>query len=179
MVNNSILYDLLTIFSAFSFTFLFFVDEFKACHIYIWLLIASSLVYKTLYIYYEKNNDNKIVYFANMIDYVCIFNLLWCHNKDYITNYIQTNNIYYLLVILSLINYKIFYGILLMMYLMTLYNFIYNNDNFLLFFYVLSGFLIFSSYYSYFLYGWNLYNSWKWHLSICICFLTVKMSYSL
>lgn len=174
----SSLYIFFTIISAFSFLFLFVIEEFKECHIYIWYLLLSSIAYKAIYM---LSHDKSSIYVVliNKIDYICIFNLLWCHSLKYfdtvpisgITQYF-----YYFTIAMSIINYKVFHFIVLLLYLNT-WSHLYETDKYLVLFYTISIIFIALSYYSYFVNGWNLINSWNWHLAICTCLLSVKMSY--
>ena len=168
-------YNILTTCSAFSFFFLFLLNEFSESHIYIYTLIISSIIYKLLYLYCYVDYPY-IVDIITHIDYICIFNLLWSHNYKYFLIYGLYKYIYVIILILSLINYFFFHVCLVILYFITLSELI-MYDKIITLFYILSGFFITYSYYSFNKQGWNIINSWMWHLSICLCFLCVKMSY--
>lgn len=168
-------YNILTTSSAFSFLLLFLLNEFSESHIYIYALIISSIIYKLAYLYCYIDFPY-IVDIITYIDYICIFNLLWSHNYKYFLDYGLYKYIYLIILIISFINYNAFHFCLIFLYFLTLSKLI-MYDYIITLFYVLSGFLISHSYYSFNKHGWNIINSWNWHLSICLCFLCVKMSY--
>ncbi len=170
-----LLHNLLITCSAFSFFLLFLINEFSECHIYIYALIISSIIYKLAYLYCYIDFPY-IVDIITYIDYVSIFNLLWSHNYKYFLNYGLYKYIYIFVIILSFINYYMFHLFLVFLYFLTLSQLII-YDKIITFFYILSGIIISYSYYSFNKYGWNIINSWSWHLSVCLCFLCVKMSY--
>ena len=165
-------YNIVTISSAVAFYFLFVLNDFPESHIYIHYLIISSIIYKFIYLYYIRYSF--ILYIINQIDYICIFNLLWSHNYKYFLNY--EFYVYVFILLLSILNCYAFHFCLVYLYFLTLLKLII-YDKILLFFYILSGLFISYSYYLFHKQGWNLINSWSWHLSICLCFLCVKMSY--
>ena len=175
MNYSQLLYRILTVCSAFVFFFLFIVNEFIESHIYIYMLIISSIIYKFMYILY---NDNKplLVDIINKVDYICIINLLWKHNYKYFLYNGLDNYIYNVIILLSFINCYAFHFCIFLLYIITFID-LFNQDIILSLFYLLSGFFITHSYYSFKKQGWNIINSWNWHTSICICFLCVKISY--
>ena len=173
---NKLFYNVLTTSSALSFFFLFLLNEFSESHIYIYSLIVSSIIYKLAYLYCYIDFPY-IVDIINYFDYICIFNLLWTHNYKFFLKYELYKYIYVFVLIILFINYYAFHLFLVFLYFLTLSELII-YDKIVALFYILSGFFISYSYYSFNKHGWNIINSWNWHLSICLCFLCVKMSYN-
>ena len=164
-------YNILTTSSAFSFLLLFLLNEFSESHIYIYALIISSIIYKLAYLYCYIDFPY-IVDIITYIDYISIFNVL----TIFFLNYGLYKYIYTFVIILSFINYYMFHLFLVFLYFLTLSQLII-YDKIITFFYILSGIIMSYSYYSFNKCGWNIINSWSWHLSSCLCFLCVKMSY--
>ena len=170
---KKIIYIIITACSAFSFLFLFILNDFEELHSYIYALIISSLIYKLIYLICNDNYP-LLLDIVNKIDYICILNLVWKHCYKYF--FVYDLYIYNFIVLLSYINCYAFHLFLVFLYFLTFINLL-NKDKILSFFYILSGFFIAQSYYSFTQNGWNIINSWCWHLSSCMCILSVKISY--
>lgn len=172
---KELLYILCTISSAFVFLFLFTINEFEQSHFFIYSLILTSIIYKAFYFLFYKHYTF-LVSIINKADYICIFNLLWKHCHKYFLFTTIQHHIYWFIIFLSLFYYKYFHCVLSFLYIITIIH-LFFIDKFLSIIFTIVALFIIYSYYNFTKYGWNIVNSWIWHISICVAFLCVKISY--
>jgi hypothetical protein len=173
---SELLYILCTTISPLCFSLLFLFDEFKEWNIDIFYLILSSLLYKVLYMISDDKTSIKLN-IATKIDYLCIFNVIWSATHENLPFSKLWSNLFYGTTLFSiLIGYKFFYSFLAVLFFIKM-NALYQKDIYVTPFYIASSSLFAISYYFYTIDGWNLVNSWCWHLAICACLISVKASH--
>ena len=161
--------NIVTIFSAFSFFYLFSINNFRQCETNIYFLIISSIIYKFFYIFYNKND--KFITFLEKIDYLCILNLI----LTYYSNYLDYYSVLFINFIILLKN-TYFYSVLFILWFITSI-IILKKNVYIFILYIISSLTTIISYILFRLKGWLLQISWAWHLSITIMFMCVKITY--